>query len=80
MEILGAGTVEKRGKDKWRLRITVKDNKGVTERLDKTIIARNKTKAKVLMEQWKRELTDADLEHRAKSITVEEFMVLFMDY
>ena len=80
MEILGAGTVEKRGKDKWRLRITVKDNKGVTERLDKTIIARNKTEAKVLMEQWKRELTDADLEHRAKSITVEEFMVMFMDY
>ena len=80
MEILGAGTVEKRGKDKWRLRITVKDNKGVTERLDKTITARNKTEAKVLLEQWKRELKDADLEHRAKAMTVEEFMVLYMDY
>ena len=64
MELLGPGTVEKRGKVRWRLRVTIKDNKGRIDRLDKSVEARTKTEAKLLLDQWKHELIGADLEYR----------------
>ena len=80
MELLGPGTVEKRGKTRWRLRVTIKDNKGRIDRLDKSVEARNKTEAKLLLDQWKHELVGADLDYRSRKITVKEYLEDFLEY
>ena len=80
MELLGPGTVEKRGKARWRLRVTIKDNKGRIDRLDKSVEARTKTEAKLLLDQWKHELIGADLDYRSRKITVKEYLEDFLEY
>ena len=80
MELLGLGTVEKRGKAKWRLRVTIKDNKGRIDRLDKTVEARNKTEAKLLLDQWKHELVGADLDYRSHKVTVKEYLMDYLEH
>lgn len=80
MELLGPGTVEKRSKAKWRLCASIKDNKGHTERLSKSVDARNKTEAKLLLDQWKRELIDADADCKSHKMTVGEYLDDYLEY
>ena len=55
MRKVSHGTVEQRGKNLWRLRITVRDN-GFTSRPYRNVSCRTKTEAKDLLAAWRQEL------------------------
>lgn len=60
MRSVGKGTVEPRGKNRWRLRVSVVFDNGESMRLDRSVECRTKTEAKGLLEDWRFELRNAD--------------------
>lgn len=80
MKKVGLGTVEKRGKDCWRIRISVVHDNGVPERLDKTVHCRTKTEAKELLDSWRMELMAEATDIRRKGMTVREYLLEHVAY
>ena len=60
MKAVGKGTVESRGKGRWRLRVSVTFDNGKQMRVDKNVECRTKTEAKARLDEWRLELLSAD--------------------
>lgn len=80
MKKVGAGTVEKRGKDCWRIRISVVHDDGTPERLGRTVHCRTKTEAKQILDAWRTELMTQGDDIRRKGMTVREYLLEHVVY
>lgn len=80
MKKVGAGTVEKRGKDCWRIRVSVVHDDGTPERLSKTVRCRTKTEAKHILDAWRTELMTQGGDVRRKGMTVREYLLEHVAY
>ena len=70
MKTVGKGTVETRGKGKFRLRVSVGYDDGASKRLYKNVECRTKTEAKRMLDQWRMELLQDNVDYRRNDITV----------
>lgn len=80
MKVKGNGTVEKRAKGKWRLRVTIEMPDGSSKRLNRTVERRTKTEAKAALSEWAHELRmkTGDCEH--EYLTVAECLNGYVDH
>lgn len=79
-EVLGMGSVEDRGKEKYRLKLSIQYTNGKKERISKTISARNKTEAKHQLDDWRMELMLRSAEYVSKQLTVNEMLDDYLKY
>lgn len=80
MKTVGKGTVEARGKGKFRLRVSVTYNDGSSKRLYNNVECRTKTEAKRLLDQWRMELLQDNVDYRRNDITVYQYLSEYLEY
>ena len=77
---LGQGTVEKRGKNTYRLRVSITYSNGSKKRLDKTVHCRTKSEANKALDAWRLELLkDSDKAFRS-DMTLNEYLQSYLLY
>jgi len=80
MQSVGKGTVEHRGGNSWRLRISVTYSDGQQKRLSKNASCRNKTEAKKELDRWRTELFSSKAEIRRDGLTLGEYLDEYLVY
>jgi len=80
MKSVGKGTVEHRGGNSWRLRVSVTYSAGQQERLSKNLSCRNKTEAKKALDRWRAELLTSSTEIRRDGLTLGEYLDEYLLY
>ena len=85
MRSVGKGTIEARGKGRWRLRVSVRHDDGTTERLDRTVETRTKTEARGMLDDWREELRHCDVpvsrkEEEKGDMTLREYLEGYLAY
>ena len=80
MKTVGKGTVEARGKGKFRLRVSVTYDDGSSKRLYNNVECRTKTEAKRMLDQWRMELLQDDVDYRRDDITVYQYLSEYLEY
>lgn len=73
-EVLGTGSIEKRGKETYRLKLTVRYTNGKKERISKRIVAETKTDAKRQLDNWRMELMLHSSDYVGNQATVNEIL------
>lgn len=80
MKSVGKGTVEERKKGMWRLRVTVVNDDGSTERLCKNVSCKNKTEARKELDVWKAEMLTSAVDVRRRDLTLGEYLVEHLEH
>jgi len=80
MKSVGKGTVEKRGKESWRLRISVIHDNGERERKSQIVCCRTKTEAKDKLDKWRTELLTSNTDVRREGLTLGEYLDEYLLY
>jgi len=82
MKLIGKGNIEKRGKNSWRLRVTVAQSGSSKnpQRLSKTVTVRNKTEAGLLLDEWKFELMQETAVIDSRTLTVSSYLADYLKY
>lgn len=80
MQSISNGTVEQRGKGRWRLRISVTFDNGESERLQRNVECRTKTDAKKMLDTWRMELKSDNPAVRRERLTLGEYLNEYLLY
>lgn len=74
MRKISKGSIEKRGKGKFRLKVTVTHDDGATERVSRNVECRTKTEAAEELDRWKQEMRTSGEAAITSDITLKDFL------
>lgn len=80
MKTVGKGTVERRGKGRWRLKVTITDDFGEKSRLSKSVDCRTKTEACGRLDEWRMELMQSDETVVTRKMNLNEYLEDYIRY
>ncbi|MEE1371800.1 MAG: phage integrase SAM-like domain-containing protein, partial [Parolsenella sp.] len=80
MRKISKGSIEKRAKGKFRLKVTIIHDDGATERVAKSIECRTKTEAGEELDRWRREMRTSGEAAVTDDITLKAFLLSHITY
>lgn len=80
MRKISKGTIEKRAKGKFRLKVTIIHDDGTSERVAKSIECRTKTEAGEELDRWRREMRTSGEAAVTDDITLKAFLLSHITY